>query len=155
MPQVSVLSAGRGKFEDVPLLEYAIWHDEARIITGAAITSFILASQAYNVAASQNPAAINDEFEHDITLETGIYTLYILGVNSNLQGILDWYLDGNLIGSKDFYAGALTYNVKVSIAGIVVATGGHHALSCKIASKNPLSSNYYTGLTKYWFEKTG
>ena len=130
-----------------------LWHDEATVTAGNALTRTIAASQAYGWFAYQNAAADADSFTYTLVLAAGTYTMYVLGKTNSSYGKLDWDLDGTTITTgQDWYA-AETFNVTKTVASIVVTTGGRLVLTGTVNGKNAGSTNYNIGLTKIWFKQ--
>lgn len=128
-----------------------MWHDEATVIAGNALIIGIGTSQIYNSYVYQSPSALNDEFEHECYIAAGTYTLSVLGVTSSDSGIITWYVDGGSVGTTDMYSGGAS-NVIKTVASVVIATSGYHAIRGKLASKNASASDYRAYLNKYWFK---
>jgi hypothetical protein len=130
-------------------------HWEAVVNAGNAIAIATKKEMFQNGYAYQSAAAQNDEFQHEVQLAAGTYSLHVLGMEDADCGIITWYLDSTVIvASEDWYNAAITYNVKKTTTSISVSTAGVYALKGKVASKNAGSSDYAAKLLSYWLEKT-
>lgn len=128
-----------------------MWHDNAKVITGNALTNTHDNSQDYNIFSYQNTPANGDTFEHYFELSAGTYTLDVLGLTANSRGLIDWYIDGVLaVSGQDWYSSGLTYNVRKT-ATVTVGSAGGHVLRGVINGKNGSSSDYQMLLTKISF----
>lgn len=132
-----------------------LFHYGAKVITGNAINTVVNASQLFNFTARQDAAAQYDRFEQYPLLDTGTYTLTVLGLAAPSRGIVDWEIDGVSVGSMDFYAAAGAPNTVFSISDIVIGTPGRKTLAGIANSKNASASDYYITLTAYWLTRTG
>jgi hypothetical protein len=89
----------------------------------------------------------NDEVLYKIFLDAGTYTFDVIGLTAPEYGIMTLLFGGVSQGTIDWYAaGGTTYNVKKSIAGIVVAASGLVDLSIKIATRNGSATQWYLGV---------
>lgn len=145
-------ASGNGSWQTPATISYprhvAIFHRNAVVAVGNAIASTHDAAQDFAHYARQN-AQINDEFFCEITLGTGIYALNVLGAKNAASGIVSWYLDNTLIGTQDWYAASITYNVTQTITSIYNVTNGYHKLRGVVASKNAAATGYQAVLTMY------
>lgn len=145
----TTLSATGGSGGAYPIAA-TLWHDDATIITGAALTITQDSAQRYAFWAYQNAPANGDTFEYSFLLAAGTYTLRVLGMTANSRGMIDWKIDGTtVVSGQDWYNGSLTYNV-VKTASVTVATDGVHTLRGIVNGKNASSSAYQMLLTKIW-----
>jgi hypothetical protein len=129
-----------------------MWHGEATVTAGNAITRNAPNSQVYNIQAYHSPPAINDAFSHSFFLKAGTYDFTALCVTSSDRGIISWSVDGSSIGTTDLYSAGATYNVVKTISSVTITGDGYHKITGVTTSKNASSSNYYMTLTKYWFK---
>lgn len=129
-----------------------LWHDEASVKVGNAITSNVDSSQRYNSLSAQNPAAQNDLFITGVVLIKGSYFFHTLGKSTSNSGIITWKLNDTTIDTQDWYSAGDTYNVVKSSAQINLTESSEYVLVGQITSKNALSTDYFANLTKYWFE---
>lgn len=99
--------------------------------------------------------AQNAEIEFDFALIAGTWTLEIIGMTSSAAGIITVYLDGVSKGTIDQYqAGAITYNSKKTVTGIVVAATGKKRLKLKMETKHASSTGYAGYLSLLAWRKT-
>ncbi len=131
-----------------------MWHDEATVTTGNALTTAAASTQLYNGWAFQSASANGDTFTHGFMVAEGTYTLYILGRHHTSAGRVDWYIDDVLIASaQDWYAGSTAPNITKTVSSITISEGGWHVLKGTINGKNASSSGYDMYLTKYWLKQ--
>lgn len=131
-----------------------MWHDEATVTAGNALTTTINSTHPYNFWAFQSAGANGDTFTHNFVVGEGTYTLYILGRHYTSAGRVDWYIDDVLIASaQDWYAGSAAPNITKTVASIVIAEGGRHVLKGVVNGKNGSSNGYNLYLTKYWLKQ--
>lgn len=128
-----------------------MWHDNAKIVSGNALTIVQDGSQQYNVWSYQATPANGDIFEHYFELASGTYTMEVLGLSANSRGKIDWTIDGAAaVSGQDWYSGGLTYNVRKT-ASVTIATSGGHTLRGTINGKNAGSSDYQMLITRIAF----
>jgi hypothetical protein len=96
----------------------------------------------YGGIADTFPATINDELNWDIILSAGIWTIEALYFSNPANGIITFQLDGVTAGTLDTYSAGNVSNVRGSVTGITVATGGKKRLKALMATKNASSSSY-------------
>ena len=134
--------------------------DEMTVLTGAALTLSNTASMRYNFNGIQSTPADGDELTWSWLLDSGTYTLYILGYTFSSLGIMDigvkhstdssW--DDQITG-MDWYSAGVVYNVTKSGA-ITLDIGGLWRFRILINGKNASASNYYYAFTKAWIKQT-
>jgi len=135
--------------------QVSLWHDEAQVVIGGALSCSRDANQMYNHYCTQVDHADANEIEHLVSLQEGTYTFGALGLKTADSGKIDWYLDNTkIVDGQDWYAGSPTYDQKQIHPGIVVAESGEYSLRGVTNGKNTSSSGYYILLTKYWIQKT-
>lgn len=134
--------------------EVTIWQDQTIVQSGGALTVQHDASQNYGFLAYISTPIDGNEFMHkDILLDAGEYVFTALGATNALQGKIDWFLDGDQIGSiQDWYTASVVYNA-LKAETVHVDTAGYHTLTGVINGKNASSGGYYMTLTKIWFRK--
>lgn len=133
-----------------------LWHDNATIVSGSAITAFTNTSQLYNNVALQVPSAgmAGDSFSQTFTLAAGTYTLRVLGETRPERGIIKWALDGaDIVTGQDWYSAALTNNVLKTNSGINVTYSGAHTLSATVTGRHGSATEWLIALTYYEFIK--
>jgi hypothetical protein len=131
-------SVGEGHITILP------WHYSA-IIAGTWVFTFDGSSWWYgdfrNSSYNQN-----DQVDYKVYLDVGTYTFVSLHLVSSASGILTLLIDAVSVGTIDLYSGSSVYNTIKTITGISITTPGLKTLSCKVATKNASSSNYYMTL---------
>lgn len=127
------------------------FHDEDCIVYGAALQEppTIDAAQIYGYTVTQSPCADDDETQAVFVLKGGTYTLFTRGQTTADSGIVEWQIDGEIIGFQDWYSASTVKNVRKSISGVVLASG-RHVLTKHVNGKNASSSGYCAHLTKSW-----
>ncbi|HLF10666.1 MAG TPA: hypothetical protein VJA26_05585 [Gammaproteobacteria bacterium] len=126
-----------------------LWHDESRIIAGAALARAVGTTQLYNSLVFQNPAAVNDEWDSTFVIQAGAYTFSLLTATANIYGILSLRLNGVLFATTDLYTAIATANVLRTFA-LVVPTSGLQTLNGRVASKNAASAGFTVVVSKMW-----
>lgn len=130
-----------------------MWPDQSKQTTG---TGYIISKddlQYYNGYMIDFTPANGDVFTNGFFIRAGTYTLNLLVVTNNASGKLDLYVDNVLVSSgMDLYSAALTYNVILSQAGVVIPSDGYHTFKYVVNGKNAASTNFFTRITKMWFE---
>lgn len=115
-------------------------------------------SQRYNYYYEAGGSSSNDQSTYtfpDVILESGTYTLTLLGRRDTGNAIIDVYFDGVEVGSMDWYRSSNLLNAELSIS-FSVSTGGRHSLYFKVDGKNASAgANYYVRITKHWLTRTG
>jgi hypothetical protein len=154
--QLEIGSSATDYVPELHVLDYpqraTMWHDEATVTNGNAISEIQDTSQIYNVRCVQTPPADGDSFTHSFYIRAGTYTVYWLGRTSDNVGQIDWSLDGvNFETGQDWYSAATTYNV-IKSASLTIAEDGYHVLRGTVNGKNASSSGYNINLTKYWIK---
>lgn len=130
-----------------------LWHQDALVTVGNAITSTMQSLQGYGFWSGIRPAANGDTFTQSVFLRAGLYTFSVLGIADTDKGLHDWYLDNVLfVLGQDWYAAATTRNV-IKTVTVTVPNDGYHVLKCVVNGKNAGSTGYTNSLTKYWFKK--
>lgn len=133
--------------------QVTMWHDEATVIFGGSLATYHDATQHYGVIAYMNAPTVGDRFRQQIFLEAGTYEFGVLGWKQTSYGKISWQFDDQYIAeNQDWYAAASVVNHYYKNDVTVIASG-LHTLRGTIVGKNAASSNYYIGLTKYWFRK--
>jgi len=98
--------------------------------------------------------AQNDEISYKVYLTAGTYTLWTLGKSDTTMAIWTITIDGNSIGTLDYYGGSVVRNTIKSITGISVASSGIKLVNIKAATKNASSSDYHLGIQRIAFART-
>lgn len=137
----------------VPLPRRAtMWHDEATITVGNALSPEQNDSPLYNFYALQRTSANGDTFTNSFFLASGTYTLSVLGQTASGNGTIDLYIDDVLVASGfDWYSGSTVWNVKKT-ATVTVIGDGYHVFKGVTNGHNGGSSGYEVVLTKYWLK---
>jgi hypothetical protein len=97
---------------------------------------------------------INSEIAWDLVLSAGTWTVELLIYTDAADGIYSIRFDGVEKGTVDGYSSPAAANILKSVAGIVVPITKKIELRLKIASKNPLSGDYYAHLTGVMLKRT-
>jgi hypothetical protein len=130
-----------------------MWHDEATVIKGGAITFTQGAANAYNGYWAQATPSLNDTFSHSFSCQAGTYNINMLAQTANSNGMVTWSIDGNgaPLATIDLYSsGAMPVtNVHLS-ASLGSLSAGYHSLQGQARTKNSGSSGYALQLVKYW-----
>jgi hypothetical protein len=135
-----------------PPTTWTMWHDNPTINIVNPILVNLGGLQMYGFWNHQDPAADGDEFEHIFYLKSGNYNLNLMWRLGPGRGIVDLYIDGNLVGSQDGYAAVATYNVVQTTTPVAVATDGMHTLRGRTNGKNGASTGFRIALTKIWLD---
>jgi hypothetical protein len=124
-----------------------LWHDEALVVAGNALTFAINANQFHRFYSWQDPAALNDSWTQSLVLLPGTYEIklfYFTGPNS---GKLDLDLGSHqIVSSLDLYTAAPTFNQYAPYIWTVI-TGGLYTLTGTVIGKNAASGGYEARLT--------
>ena len=127
-----------------------MWHDQALVTVGNALTFANDSSAPYATVWYQNTSANNDEFTNGFVIRAGTYTLKVMGQISSGNGKLDCYIDNvNLGTTLDWYNASLTEGQVKTISSVVISDG-YHTFKGKVNGKNASSSGYNIALAKYW-----
>src|SRR4051794_8953325 len=73
-----------------------MWHDEALVLSGGAITRSLEVNQQYNIVSNQASPANGDSFTNACFIKEGTYTFTVLGQKKGDAGKIDWYLDDSV-----------------------------------------------------------
>ena len=126
-----------------------MWHDEATVVNGNALTHAVDTASRYCTYSYQNAPADADSFTHSFLLKAGTYNFYVLGSTSS-RGKIDWYFDGvKLVSGQDWYSAGTVKNV-IKTTSVTVVGNGYHLLQGTINGKHASSASYTMALTKYW-----
>jgi len=131
-----------------------MWHEEATVTVGNPIVATVSTGMLYNGLWVQTAAADGDTFTNTCMLDSGTYTLYVLGNTRNVCGMVDWYVNNVLEGSgQDWYSAASSPNVVKTVGSIVIATPGRYVVKGVVNGKNGSSTDYQLRLVKYWLKQ--
>lgn len=130
-----------------------MWHDQSTAIAGGAILPQVNTGQAYNMIASPNLPAQNDEWTNSVVLEAGTYSMRMLSLKTLSSGILTVYLDNVLILTVDLYNAVNLDNQITTVASVTVVGTGRHVIRGVVATKNAASAGYEASITKIWFRR--
>lgn len=97
----------------------------------------------------------NNEVVWHVALDSGTWTLTVIGEMNTMYGISTVSLDATTLGTLDWYAGSVSYNNVKQITGISVGSAGVYALKFKAATKNASSSAYYLAFNMVTLTRTG
>jgi hypothetical protein len=128
-----------------------VWgHQFIKTVGGALVRAYDSA-QIYTTYISHTGPALNDSMDCGFVSLAGTYTLNVLGTTNSNYGIITVYIDGNSIGTIDWYATSVNRNVLKTIASVAL-TDGYHKITFTVTSKNGSSNGYNWTLTVAWFE---
>ena len=131
------------------------WQLSAKKEVGSAFafsipTVFSATNPIYQYYWLQSPAAVNDQWSQNFAMNSGAYTLSVLGQIGSNRGIMTVYIDGISQGPMDWYAavgGPLIINMAVNIP-----TSGPHIFRVIVATKNGSSTGYSITISQYWIQ---
>lgn len=122
-------------------------HANSVVVVGAALSLFANSNMMYCLQIQQSTAANGDEWTQSFWIEVGTYTLRIIGLTTTTCGMLDVYIDGEVVATAfDWYSASLTYNV-AKTASVTVRTSGYHKMNLKVNGKNVSSTSYLISLS--------
>jgi hypothetical protein len=103
--------------------------------------------QAFTASATYGPATRTNTqssgwLEWDITLAAGTFTIDLICFRNPDAGIATLSLDGTTVGTLDLYV-AIGNPAVLSLANVVVATGGKKVFRIASGTKNPSSSGFF------------
>lgn len=106
-------------------------------------TFAIAANHFLNGTFSQAAGAQNDEINYKVYLAKGTYKIRSLHYESSNRGIMNFLLDGTLVGTIDTYnvAGSV-FNQMKETSTFVVTESGLKTLSLKMATKHASATAY-------------
>jgi hypothetical protein len=87
--------------------------------------------------------AIDDYMEWSFPIDIGKYTMTLLGMKGNADGIVQVFLDGTYLNEIDQY-GSATFNVTWDIP-VTISRGGIHSLRFTEVGKNASATDYKIG----------
>lgn len=140
-------------------ISQTLWHYQATILSGGAITNISLADPPYsipggffNLLSYQSSFSNADIFQQPVYLAAGDYNFFALGGKNQYGGFLDWYLDDvPFWEGEDFYNAAVQINV-IEQSTVTIPTDGNHILKGVVNGHNLSSGAYFIPLINYWFE---
>lgn len=109
----------------------------------------------YDGFIRQSPAAVDDEFEHSCFVPPGTYDLMVMGDASTSSGIVEWSIDGTVVGPQDWYTTPDSDDPVLKIINDIPVAGGWVTVSGLITGKNASSAGYLLSLMKYALRRTG
>lgn len=131
----------------------SMFHAEATLISGGALTAAYLSTQRHTEIASQSSPSDADSFSNSFSVKAGTYTFSVLGLRGPGKGKIDWYIDDIIvIAGQDWYNPVEGINITKTTTGIVITTDGYHKLVGTVNGKNDDSTGYLMALTKYWLK---
>lgn len=133
-----------------------IWWDTGTIASGNPSQFFLSASQAYQTATRQIPAAIGDTVEFkSVGLEAGQWRISLLGLKSTTSGKHNINLDSiSVFSDLDWYASTTTYNV-IQSTTVILTSSKRYSLYSTVTGKNAAATDYRISMTKVYLEKIG
>ncbi len=132
-------------------------HDIAVFATAIAQTNFdtITAdSAAVHAAEKTSSGAQNAEIGWDVVLVAGTWTVELIHLTANDNGIYSVQFAAVEKGTIDGYAAAAVRNVRSSVTGIAVATTAKTRVTLKMATKNASSSSYFGRINHVQLRRT-
>jgi len=154
MPPFAVLlpiiygAGGCPEGEEMVYPDYAYIRPAAGIVlTGSHLQKWELADQWLQEVFAQYPAALNDKVEWPFYLAEGTYDLRIFYVKNYNYGIGTFHLDGDLVGTIDFYSDPPQLNQVALFEEVSVTGNGNHVLTVEVLSKNKSATDYYWAIT--------
>lgn len=124
-----------------------LWHDEAYIVAGNALTRVVNSSQYYGTYSYQSAAALNDQWTQSFTLGPGVYTVELYGYGTTNGGTLTVEIDGYEAGSAEFYRAGATFNIQAGVVSLYVRERHRCLLTGTVTGKSGSSSGYAVYLT--------
>lgn len=138
-------------YDNLPIRS-TLFHDEAIVTTGNAITRVPNSLQYYNVYSYQNASADGDAWSQSCVLAPGVYRLEALGRLTPSSGKLAITIDGAKTIAFDLY-GSITPNVNVFNVTFTVETAKRIVISGLVEGQNASSSGYDIQLTNLDIQK--
>jgi len=97
----------------------------------------------------------NDEIVYKVYLSAGTYTIKVVAMKNDDQGIINIMVDGVKVDdSIDLYAVGGSNNNIFTATGVSIATTGIAEVSIKMATKNGAASAYQASLNSICFYRT-
>lgn len=127
--------------------------DSSYVIKGGQLIEKSETRQRYNSLSYQNPAALNDTFQFEASIDAGLYELKVLGMKDKDCGILT--LSINRIAQPvqiDWYDRNNIFNVENTVQ-ITAPSKGLNVFVFTCSAKNPASSGYKIPLTRFSLAK--
>jgi len=107
---------------------------------------FAVIGQYFGGIWSQNPPALDDEFNILVLLPTASSFVTVFGTKTASSGILTITTDEGHSYTQDFYSAANVLNVRFNFVFPVSAPGMHN-INFKVHTKNASSSGYGLGIS--------
>jgi len=133
-------------------VQATIWADEFINEIGASVSPFKIDEQMYNMAVSQSAAANDDTWVQKFVLDAGDYVLSALSIKADYDGIVDFLIDGDVVGTEDYYSPTTDFNQRQDFP-FTLSVGGIHELAVHVTGKNASSSDYFMHFTKLWIKQ--
>jgi len=133
-----------------------LWHDEALVTVGNALTTTVQSAQYYCCYAYQNASANGDTWTNSVYLAEGIYQVDGWCVRTSDTGKIDLSIgDYDLVVAHDLYTAVWAARQYLSKSPgswvIAVPTSGRYVVTCTINGKNAASGGYDLMLTNIYF----
>ena len=127
-----------------------MWHDESVTLSGSAtITSVWTSTYLYSMSMTQAGPTVGDSFYNNFTIAAGTYRLYAACNTGPTSGRAHWYIDDVFQGSMDLYHVTAGTTVYLSVFANITFSG-NHVLTCKIESRNSVSTGYLADMVKFF-----
>jgi len=137
-----------------------MWHNEAVVLAGNTLAKGAAGGDdvgrpPFHSYWFQSAAALNDSFENYFALDAGTYDFEVLCRTADNAGIVQWSVDGDVIGTgaTDMYSGSGVQYASRIISLVTIATDGNHTLTGLVNSKNGSSTGYRAYIYKYFFRE--
>jgi len=127
------------------------WHIDSIVTSGTPLVHDQNTNQRFNAYSSATSSALNDAFKFDAVLQSGTYTLSVLGFANGTAGILDCKIDGVLaFNNMDWYGNS--WNI-TQTRQVTIPSPGNHQFLFTVIGKNSASGGYYMPLTRFRLQK--
>lgn len=130
------------------------------LASGAALLTVTSSVMVNNYYSHQSPAAINDSWKYDVTLEKGAWELWMKFFRTTASGIITFALLSEdtsklhqTLGTIDLY-GTNTANVDGSLF-FTVTRDNQYVLTGSMSSKNASSSGYQAAIVLFELVRNG
>lgn len=125
-----------------------IWDNQLTAIAGAAVQVQPWNGMIDGHYGIQIPGAQGDKVQGSFALVAGgTYNITFTGFTKNECAIIQVAIDGNAIGSLDWYSSSLTGNVTKTLSGVAL-TAGSHTLTFEVVGRNASSVAWYWGISR-------
>lgn len=137
-----------------------LWAYDAEVVAGAVLSAALTnTSEIHNILVSQNTNASGDKRRSVVYLTRGIYTLKYVYATGSTSGIIDIKLEDDsgvlstLYTGLDQYTAGSTFNVTLTISGVIISSNGNYYISTTVTGKNGSSSAFVVFQTEFQITK--